>query len=340
MSRKSTAQDVADLAGVSRSAVSLVLNGRASGAISAAKQKAVLDAARRLEYSPNMVAKSLRTSRTHILGVLTWRGLAGLPLPLLASTLETSLHAGYQLLKMYAEPTELDQRRALGTLTSRLVDGILVISPELCEYHAVEALSAVPVVLLNCVDPSRLLSSVAPDEEAAGARAGELLIERGHRSVGLLRGSLSHHQTGQRAYGLQRVLLAAGLPPAVPQVSEVRIDAGIAAATALLTAADPPTALVCTNERLAVGAFFAAAALGLRVPEDLSVVSLDDREQLAGQLSPAVTLVSRPDDQMAAQAAELLIERLESGTDPATQHYSFVCPVVEGGSVAAPAVVR
>lgn len=340
MARKATAQDVADLAGVSRSAVSLVLNGRARGSISAKNQQTILDAARRLEYTPNQVAKSLRTSRTHTLGVLTWRGLAGLPLPLLASTLETSLHAGYQLIKMYAEPTELDQHRALATLSNRLVDGILVVAPELCEYRAVEALAAVPVVLLNCVDPAHVLTSVAPDEEAAGAQAAELLIESGHRSIGLLCGPLTHHQTGRRALGVQRALHAAGLPPAQPRVAEVRIDAGSAAASALLTSAEPPTALVCTNERLAVGALFAASALGLGVPEDISVVSLDDREQLASQLSPALTIVSRPDDTMAAQAAELLIERLVSGTVPATQHYSFACPVVEGGSIAAPVAPR
>jgi LacI family transcriptional regulator len=337
MGRKATAQDVADLAGVSRSAVSLVLNGRASGSISEAKQRAVLDAARRLDYSPNLVAKSLRTSRTHLLGVLTWRGLAGLPLPLLASTLGTALDAGYQLIKMYAEPTELDQRRALATLSNRVVDGILVVAPELCEYHAVEALNAVPAVLLNCVDAADRLTSVAPDEVAAGGRAVELLLERGHRRIGLLRGPLGHHQTDERAAGAEQVLRSVGLAGSTPVlVAEVRVNAAATAVTALLTADEPPTALVCTNERLAVGALFAAAALGLDVPQDLSVVSLDDREQLVDQLAPAVTLVARPDDQMAAQAASLLIDRVESGEVPATQLYSFLCPVVEGGSVAAP----
>lgn len=337
MGRKATAQDVADLAGVSRSAVSLVLNGRASGSISTAKQRAVLDAARRLDYSPNLVAKSLRTSRTHLLGVLTWRGLAGLPLPLLASTLGTALEAGYQLIKMYAEPTELDQRRALATLSNRVVDGILVVAPELCEYHAVEALTAMPAVLLNCVDPTGRLTSAAPDEAAAGGRAVELLIERGHRRLGLLRGPLGHYQTDDRAEGAERTLGSADLAASAPVlVTEVRVDAAAAAVTALLTADDPPTALVCTNERLAVGALFAAAALGLDVPDDLSLVSLDDRERLVDQMAPAITLVARPDDQMAAQATTLLIDRLESDTTPTTQQYTFVCPTVEGRSVAAP----
>lgn len=334
MSRKATAQDVADLAGVSRSAVSLVLNGRAQGNISAAKQQAVLEAARRLEYSPNVVARSLRTSRTRTLGVLTWKGVGGLPLHLMGSALQTSLNAGYMLIKMYAEPTEIDQHRALSTLNDRQVDGLLVVAPELCEYEAVEALSVAPVVLLNCVDPARRLTCVAPDEQGAGARAAQLLVEQGHRDIGLVSGPTTHFQTSLRADGVHTALAAAGLPPARTRTTEIRIDAGCAAATSLLTAEHPPTALICTNERLAVGALLAASALRRSVPGDVSVVSLDDREQLSSQLSPAVTLVERPDGLMAAHAAELLIERLETGSAPDPQLYSFVCPVVDGASVA------
>ncbi len=337
MSRKATAQDVADLAGVSRSAVSLVLNGRAKGNISAAKQQAVLDAASRLDYTPNVVAQGLRTSRTRTLGVLTWRGVGGLPLHLIASALQTSLNAGYTLVKMYAEPTEIDQHRALSTLSNRQVDGILVVAPELCEYHAVEALAAQPVVLLNCLDPTQRLTCIVPDEEGAGAAAAQLLIDQGHGDLGLLTGPPTDYQTVLRTRGVHRALAAAGLPPTQLRTTDVRIDAGVEAATALLTQADAPTALACTNERLAVGALLAAAQLGRSVPDDLSIVSLDDREQLSGQLSPAVTRIERPDDLMATHAAELLIERVESNQTPEPQRYSFVCPVIEGASVAAPA---
>jgi LacI family transcriptional regulator len=72
VARKATAQDVADLAGVSRSAVSLVLNGRAKGHIARHKQQAIIEAARRLNYTPNAVALSLRSRRTRTIGVLTW----------------------------------------------------------------------------------------------------------------------------------------------------------------------------------------------------------------------------------------------------------------------------
>ncbi|HEY5820504.1 MAG TPA: LacI family DNA-binding transcriptional regulator [Propionibacteriaceae bacterium] len=336
MSGRVTAQDVADLAGVSRSAVSLVLNGRAKGTISAVKQQAVLEAARQLDYTPNVVAQSLRTSRTRNLGVLTWRGVGGLPLHLIASALQTSLNAGYMLLKMYAEPTAIDQHRALATLGKRQVDGYLVVAPELCDYEAVDAMALSPVVLLNCSDPANLYTSVVPDEEGAGARAVELLTSRGHRDIGLLSGPLTHFQTGLRVKGVQAALAAAGLPPAQTEVTEVRIDAGRSAAARLLTSERPPTALICTNERLAVGTTFAASELGLAVPADLSIVGLDDREQLSAQLWPEVTRIERPDDLMATHAAELLIERLESGTLAPPQRYSFVCPIAEGASVGPP----
>jgi LacI family transcriptional regulator len=92
--RKATAQDVADLAGVSRSAVSLVLNGRAEGHIAHDKQQAIIDAARQLNYTPNAVAVSLRNWRTRTIGVLTWSSLSGFSLPMLHATLKTTTAAG------------------------------------------------------------------------------------------------------------------------------------------------------------------------------------------------------------------------------------------------------
>lgn len=336
MGRRTTAQDVADLAGVSRSAVSLVLNGRAKGVVSAVKQEAVRDAARRLDYTPNAVAQSLRTSRTRILGVLTWRGVGGLPLHLMAGALQTSLDHGYKLIKMYAEPSEIDQRRALSTLGNQQVDGMLVVAPELCEYEPIEALMAIPAVLLNCQDPDQRLTGVVPDEEGAGRGAVEVLLDCGHRDIAVLSGPLDHFQTGLRAGGAVQALRAAGIRPQQLEADDVRIDEGLAAAAALLTTGRPPTALVCTNERLAVGVMLAAARLGLSIPEDLSLVSLDDREQLSAQLAPAVTRMERPDDLMAAHAAELLMSWVETDQPPDAHAYSFVCPRVDGASVGPP----
>lgn len=336
MARKATAQDVADLAGVSRSAVSLVLNGRAKGNISTTKQQAVLEAARRLEYSPNIVARGLRTSRTRILGALTWRGLGGLPLNLVGGAIQSSSSAGYLMVKLSAEPTDHAQRRALATLGNWQVDGVLVVAPELCAYVPVDSMSRTRTVLLNCVDPDQRLVSVAPDEEGAGFRAAQVLLDHGHRDIGLLRGPVGHHQTDLRARGVVRALASAGFRPAQVATASARIDEGCAAATALLTADQPPTALVSTNERLCVGALLAASVLGRSVPRDLSLVTFDDGEQLARELCPETTRVERPDALMSARAVELLIERLESPVPAGTRLYAFHCPVVDGASVVPP----
>ena len=103
MARKATAQDVADLAGVSRSAVSLVLNGRAKGHIASHKQQAIIEAARRLNYTPNAVALSLRSRRSRTIGVLTWPGQSGVSVPMLHATLEKATAEGYLLIFMDTE---------------------------------------------------------------------------------------------------------------------------------------------------------------------------------------------------------------------------------------------
>ena len=102
MTRRATAQDVADLAGVSRSAVSLVLNGRAEGNISAVKQEAVREAARQLRYTPNAVALSLRSKRTATIGVLTWRNRWHMPPVLLGELYTAASSAGYLLMTVDA----------------------------------------------------------------------------------------------------------------------------------------------------------------------------------------------------------------------------------------------
>ena len=115
MVRKATAQDVADLVGVSRSAVSLVLNGRAQGHIARDKQQAIIDAARRLNYTPNAVALSLRNRRTRSIGVLTWPGTAGLAERMLHATLQAGTRAGYLLIFMDTGNDRDHQSEALAT---------------------------------------------------------------------------------------------------------------------------------------------------------------------------------------------------------------------------------
>lgn len=331
MTRRATAQDVADLAGVSRSAVSLVLNGRGRGNISAANQAAIQEAARQLRYTPNAVALSLRRQRTRTLGVLTWRGHAGLPHVLLDAVSQAAMHSGYLLLVV-----EVQTRPDLvAVLQDRQVDGFVVVAPDLVEYDVPEALADVPTVLVNCTDPTLGTTSLVPDEVGAGATAASVLVQAGHTRVGVLAHRAGTLQSERRVLGVRQRLAAARLPEPYVLTSGRDVDGGFDAAHRMLSGPRPPTAVVATHERLAVGVVLAAAQLQLGVPDDVSVVSLDDGEDLAAHLRPPLTTVQRPDALIAGYGLDALVDVLRGETGPARQ-LSFVCPLLPGGSVGAP----
>jgi LacI family transcriptional regulator len=326
VARKATAQDVADLVGVSRSAVSLVLNGRAQGHIARHKQQAIIEAARRLNYTPNAVALSLRSRRTRTIGVLIWPGEGGFSLPMLHATLESATAAGYLLIFMDTANDDDHQSRALSTLHDHQVDALLVMAPGLISYSPVEVMSTIPTILVNCVDPNAGLTSIVADEHGAGGAAAGVLIERGHTSIGVIAGPRDAMQSRLRLAGIEETAAAAGnVVLSVETATHRDVNSGFDAARTLLSAQRRPTAMICTHERLAVGAVLAAANAGIRIPADLSLVSLDDGEQLASQLVPALTTIERPDRAMAEQAVRMTLQRFDEESEESISQLTFSC---------------
>ena len=334
VARRPTAQDVADLAGVSRSSVSLVLNGRAAGNISATKQQAVVEAARQLNYRPNTLALSLRSQRSWTIGALTWRGPAGFPEDLLHAAWHAATGAGYQPILIDTDDDSEHDARAVAGLLDRQVDAIVVLAPDLVEYAPAESLGQVPAALINCFDPDLAVTSIVPDEQGASAGAAQALVECGHVRIGLMTDSAGTAQARYRVSGAQAALAAAGQPPPELMVSPREIRAGYAVARERLTGPDRPTGLICAHERLALGAVLAAAELRLDIPGDLSVISLDDGEGLAAGLVPSLATAQRPDWAMVEQAMTSLIAQM-SGEDPKpARRITFACPVELRSSVA------
>jgi LacI family transcriptional regulator len=340
MTRRATSQDVADRAGVSRSAVSLVLNGRGAGNISAANQAAILAAARELDYRPNPVALSLRTQRSATIGVVTDAiASAGYAGRLLQGASERAAAHGYLLLVIDTQRDPSQEARAFDTLRDRQVDGFLFAAMSLRSYEPSPVGSGAPIVLANCFDPDDRVLGFVPDEVAGGAAAARHLVERGHRDIVLLAGTPDVVATHLREQGYLEVMAAAGLavPPSV--VGGWDIEQGHAAATHVLTTRDPlPTALICANDRAAAGAVLAAANLGLSVPGDLSVVGYDDDQNVAPTMVPALTTVRLPHREMGEAAIQALLDRLVGGADsPIAGRVLLDCPLVVRDSVAAPA---
>ncbi|GAA2091737.1 LacI family DNA-binding transcriptional regulator [Microlunatus panaciterrae] len=337
MVRKATSQDVATLAGVSRSAVSLVLNGRGDGNIAADKQLAILAAAKKLNYTPNSVALSLRNRRTSTIGVVTdaiaTTAFGG---GLLQGAAEQARQAGYLLLVVDTHYDTDREREAFITLRDRQVDGYLYAAMGLRPYTPPELLRSVPAMLANCFDPASSIAAVTADELAGGRAAAQILVDAGHTDIVMLAGTTDVEATHHRIEGYRQVLSEAGLPVAEPIISGWEIDKGYQAAIQVLSGPRRPTGVLCANDRAAVGVVLAAGRLGLAVPEDLSVVGYDDDENVAPCMAPRLTTIALPHRQIGEESMRMLLSQLSGGARPAPVTLKLPCPPVLRDSVAAP----
>jgi LacI family transcriptional regulator len=223
----------------------------------------------------------------------------------------------------------------VATLHDRQVDALLVIAPDLSEYRPVEVMSATPTILVNCFAPHGGLTSIVADEYAAGAAAARVLIDAGHRSIGVLTGSLDAMDSRLRLEGIEATVAAQRIGISVQRAADQDIKSGFAAASALAARPSAPTALICIHERLALGATLAAASLNVDIPTELSLVSLEDGEQLASQLVPRLTTIERPDRAMAEQAVTMTLQRFDADSE-SISHLSFSCSAALRDSVVDP----
>jgi len=268
--------------------------------------------------------------------MLTWPGAVGFAERMLHATLQTATRAGCLLIFMDTANDRDHQTEALATLRDHQVDALLVIAPDLIAYRPVEPMSTIPTILVNCVDPDAGVASIVPDEHGAGSAAAGVVIEAGHTRIGVVAGPPEAMQNRLRLAGIQAAAEAAQVAVSAHAAPNWDIGSGFNAARTLLSAPGVPTALICTHERLTVGARLAAADLGFVIPAELSIVSLEEGELLASRLVPPLTTIERPDRAMAEEAVTVTLQRLdEEGGAPIPQ-FSFTCPATNRGSVARP----
>ena len=307
-----TIREVASAAGVSIATVSRVLNGRPD--VAPETREAVLRVVRDQGFSMNRSARALSGGKT---------GLVGVTLPIVqaayfAFILSGAAEALYeQDMRMMLCPT-LHQHEREVNLLDRLMhgttDGAVLTLPEETneELKALQRLGYPFVV----VDPRVPLDEGIPAISAAnasGARAAVAhLLSLGHRRIGAITGPAQWMASTERLNGMRGALAAAGvLPdPALVVESNFSIEDGERAARVLLDRTDRPTAVFAFNDNTAIGALRIARELGLRVPEDLSVVGFDDSEQ-AAIVTPALTTVRQPLAEMGRMAVSLLLRLIE-----------------------------
>ncbi len=312
-----TIRDVADRAGVSTATVSRVLAG--IGHPRPDTVAVVMAAVEDLGYRPSIVARSLRMKRTQTLGlIVTDISNAFFPDLVQGADLAARGH-GYSILLGSAA---YDERRAvhyLDLMVDRRVDGIIIASSQVSDASwAWLSTAAVPVVVANA-EPGDHPVTVITSDNVGGARvATRHLLELGHRRIAYIRGSGTYTADQPRLDGFRASVREAGLPAVdTPELGgDGRVEGGERAVGELLTRGSEVTGIACYNDLTAIGVLRALRAAGLRVPDDISVIGLDDIAA-ASWVVPALTTVAQQKVEMGRLAAERLIAAIE-GEDPPT----------------------
>ena len=338
MATKIGIREVAKAAGVSVTTVSHALNDATSSRVNPQTQQHVRAVAKDLGYAPNRLASGLRNQRSQILGLvsdeITTTPFAG---AMIRGAQDAAYERGYVLMVVNSGRDLELENREIRTLQQHQVDGIVYARMYHQGVSLPEELGTLPTVLLDAVTADRSISSVVPDEVAAAETAVEALVKAGHTRIGMLDNGDDIPATHGRLQGFRNALARHGLRFHAELVTAGVADTqgGREAALELLRRPERPTGLFCFSDRVAMGAYQAAAALGLRIPEDVSIVGTDNLELIAAALWPGLTTVALPHYEMGRWAVTRLLDDIE-GPETAAVQEKLSCPLIERGSVGPP----
>ncbi|MFI5609309.1 LacI family DNA-binding transcriptional regulator [Amycolatopsis sp. NPDC051903] len=329
-------EDVAARAGVSRALVSLVMRG--SPKVSAQRRAAVLRAAEELGYSPHVMARSLASRTSTVLGVMV-NDLRNAFFADVVEGLDAAAQAaGFDLILNTGGRVPSRESAALRSLLSFRPAGLILLSPVVPASAIEAAARQCPVVLVSRTSRASGVDTVNDDGEAGSALAVGHLVSLGHRRIAHLDGGGAAGAAARRR-GFRQAMRAHGLEPVVVP-SEHTDTAGAKAVLELLNAYDRgelPSALVAGNDFNAVGAISALEEHGLRVPADVSVVGYDNTS-LAALRHVSLTTVDQPRTELGRLALEALLERVRGERVEPVRHLLHPSLVVR--STTAPAQHR
>lgn len=338
-----TMKEIADLAGVSTATVSHVVNGTKK--LSPETTERVLMAIQQANYTPNTLAKSLRSGQTHTIGVLV-EDIRGLPVPEIVSGIsETLSKSGYRMLmfdlhlleKLYNQYEQIVAYRdrinsGVAALLQAHVDGIIYVGMH--DRHLDQLLDPLERPLVFAYSHGTQQDTyVAYDNQKSAADIMQYLIERGHSRIAVIAGHPHSYPTFMRLKGCRAAMEAAGLslPEEYIRYGDWEYDSGCICTKELLQCEKRPTAIFAMNDLMAAGCIHALQEAGLRVPGDMAVAGFDNRE-IARYLQPPLTTVALPTTEIGVRAAKHILSRIQNPDAP--PHREIVaCSIVERESV-------
>lgn len=330
-----TLADVARLSGLSKTAVSLILNNRPGSRLSEEAAERARAAAAQLGYKPNPAAQSLRSGKTRSIGFISDQvTITRFASAMVRGTLRAAKEFGHTVLIAETGDDVSELSESFAEMADRQVDGIVVGLMAARLVDVPTSSSGIPVVIVNGRTPDDV-ASVLPDEYRAGHDMASILLDAGHSRIGFI-GDLPHiADDPRRSVTIARRL--AGIRAALTERSVAAVEAtvddwttqiGYDHAHRMLAAHPDLTALIAATDRVAFGIYQALTDLGMRVPADISVVSFDD-EDLANLVRPGLTTARLPYEEMARTGVEMLLGHRRLG------HELLPMPVIVRDSVRA-----
>lgn len=306
--KQPTILDVAEEAGVSKSLVSLVMQG--SDKVSDSSREAVLEAAQKLGYRPNAAARTMVQQRSSVIGVL----VSNLHNPFFADVIDgigaTARDAGYRSILTTGNRVPERERLAVGTLLEMRVDGLIMISPVVNRECAIGASSSVPTVVVGKATRAPTVDSVTNDDRSGIGMVVDHLVGLGHSRIAHIDGGVGAGSRPRRT-GYKRSMKRHGLESEILSVpGSFTEEGGRAGMRSLLAGDTRPTAVLASNDLAAIGVLEVLDAEGLDVPGDISVTGYDNTA-IAASHRLGLTTVDQPRHDMGRMAAELVLTKID-----------------------------
>ena len=332
--KKETLASIAERTGFSITTVSRVLCGNAAKyRICKATEEIIVQEARRCAYTPVALAQKLRTKSTKTIGLLG-PAVSHPDVADLARGIITELDRnGYLTIVMDTMENETKMVDNARSLAQRNIDGIIAVP---CGDNpvALERINQdVPVVLVDRFYSTSALPYVTTNNYKGSVEACDALLSRGYKKIVCIQGELSSGPNRERVRGYLDTMKRAGLEEIISVVgNEFSIQNGYLETKLLLNKRDSFDAIFALSNTIVLGAMKAIREVGLRIPEDIAIISFDDNMYME-YLTPAITRVSQPVGDMAKLAAKILLDRINNPTDNRVSQLKLSPSIIYGASV-------
>ncbi len=316
MAHKVTIQDIAREAATSPSTVSRVLTG--SARVTPDKREQIEEVIERLHYRPSHIARSLKTSVTHSIGLL----INDITNPFYGSVArgveEEAARSGYSVILCNTNEDPERELNYLQVLQDKGVDGLILGPSGQNTAFLCELAERMPVVQVDRYTECSRLAAVGVDNQAGAYAATRLLIEKGYQHIAVFRWHRAIPTMTQRCEGCERALRDAGRsldPSFVINISDMAVESVAQVALEILQSPAAPHAIFALNNQIGLGVLSAIQRLGLKIPADVALVVFDDLPFFR-LLNPSISAVSQPAFEMGEQAMRLLLKQMKQPEKP------------------------